>query len=436
MMECSPDCVKLLDHEGRVCFFNANGLRAMEIESFASVKGAYWPSLWPEENRDDARQAFADALKGATGSFTGFCPTAKGTAKWWDVLVTAVPTSDGPPKRLLVISRDITTRMEQEALNQAAHERLALISAVTNDVLWDIDLATKNVWWGEGISSVFGYGREQVGHDTTWRLQRMHPEDRQRVADSMRLACENGSIHWQSAFRYLKADGDYAHVNDRGIIVRDKAGKAARFMGAMQDVSAQRAMEERQERLARELAHRVNNTLSVVQGLVRQTSRHSADIKTFADAIEQRLTAMGSATVCLLNGNWASADLEELATMQLAPFMGKAEPQILIKGPRVSIDARSAQSLALAFNELATNAIKYGALSLPSGQAKLSWSVESDASERMLSIVWQERGGPPIRSPTKRSFGTTLIERGIPDAHVCRTFDPEGLTCSIRLSLR
>ena len=435
MMECSPDCVKLLDPEGKITYFNANGLCAMGFDNFSAVEGAYWPSLWPEESREDARKAVADALRGRTGHFSGYRPTAKGAAKWWDVLVAATPTPDGSPKRLLVISRDVTAKRTQAAAEKAAYDHLAVISAVTNDVLWDVDLVTSNVWWSEGMSTVFGYGPEQVGPDTKWCLEHMHPEDRDRVAHSMGLACEDGSTHWQSEFRYLRANGSYAHVSDRGVIIRDRLGNAMRFMGAMQDVSERYAFGERQALLARELAHRVNNTLAVVQGLVRQTSRYATEVTAFAEALDQRLAAMGNATVCLLNGNWAHADLEDLARTQLTAFMGKTKPQILIKGPKISIGASAAQALALAFNELATNAIKYGALSLPSGQVELTWSLEADASGPALSIIWQEHGGPVVSEPTRKSFGTTLIERGIPNARVSRSFDPHGLTCSIKLAL-
>jgi PAS domain S-box-containing protein len=106
------------------------------------------------------------------------------------------------------------------------------------DVLWDIDLVTGQVWWSEGMLTVFGYGRDEVGPDTAWCHDHIHPDDRARVVLGMQTACADGAELWRDHFRYRKADGSYAHVADRGIIVRDDAGVAVRFLGIMQDVSA------------------------------------------------------------------------------------------------------------------------------------------------------------------------------------------------------
>jgi len=120
VLECSPDCLKVLDSSGNVLFFNVNGLCAMEIDDFGQVAGAFWPTLWPDQAL--AKGALEQALSGIVGSFRGFCPTAKGTPKWWDVIVTPVPNEDGPIERLIVISRDITAQ-------RAAEERQATLTA-------------------------------------------------------------------------------------------------------------------------------------------------------------------------------------------------------------------------------------------------------------------------------------------------------------------
>src|SRR5262245_7977029 len=93
LLQCSPDCVKLLDEEGRVSFFNDSGLCVMEIDDFEAVRGMYWPDLWPSESRPLLEKAIADARGGGTGTFVAQCPTAKGTPKWWDVTVTAIPNA-------------------------------------------------------------------------------------------------------------------------------------------------------------------------------------------------------------------------------------------------------------------------------------------------------------------------------------------------------
>lgn len=310
-------------------------------------------------------------------------------------------------------------------------ERVSEIAAASAEVLWDIDLATGQVWWGEGMFSVFGYGPEQVGPDTAWCHEHIHPEDRTRIAESMRIACDDGETLSEAEFRYRKADESYIQVADRGIITRDASGQAVRFMGAMRDISTRHAAQLRQKLLSDELAHRISNILAVIQGLVSQTARRAPDVPTFAKQLEARIAAMANANRSLMAGKWLGADFEELAASQLAPFSDDVTKRITLRGPKVSVSVDSAQALALALNELATNAVKYGALSILDGHVALTWSVDGAT----LSVIWEERDGPLVVPPTRQGLGSVLIDHGIPKAIVKRRFDPEGLTCSIELAL-
>ena len=433
------DCAKVLDVNGNILSFNSNGLAAMEISDFSLVEGVYWPSIWPGNLREDAQKALDDARDGRTGTFHGLCPTLTGMPKWWDVLVTALPGRAGPAARFLVISRDVTVQRTQEKAarqlreeTQRLNERLTAVAGASAEVLWDIDLTTGQVWWSEGMYSEFGYGPEQVGPDTAWCEDHMHPDDRERVTESMRTACESGATLWQAEFRYRKADGSYCTVADRGTITRDASGRAVRFLGAMRDITARLARETRQKLLSEELAHRISNTLSVVHSLVVQTAKRATDVPAFANQLATRIAAMANANRSLVAGNWAEADFEDLAMSQLAPFLDDAAQRINLSGPNVAVGMESAQALALALNELATNAAKYGALSVHDGRVALTWSVNDGAT---LSVKWEERGGPPFVPPGRTGLGSMLIDHGIPNASVERRFDPDGLTCSIRLVL-
>jgi two-component system CheB/CheR fusion protein len=141
---------------------------------------------------------------------------------------------------------------------------------------------------------------------------------------------------------------------------------------------------------------------------------------------------MANANRSLVVGNWAEADFGDLAASQLAPFLGDASPRIALNGPAVTVRMASAQALALALNELATNAAKYGALSVDDGRVDLNWSVENDA---LLVVLWAEHGGPVVVPPSRTGLGSMLIDHGIPGAAVARLFNPDGLTCSIRVPL-
>lgn len=433
LLQCSADCVKILDPAGNALYFNDNGLCVMEIDQFSMVEGKYWPDLWPPENRHLAENALANARDTGSGSFRGECPTAKGTPKWWDVLVVLVPTQIAPSGGFLVTSRDITREHELEVVQQKLDARLRDIIGSTSDVLWDIDLATDKVWWSEGLYSLFGYEPQQVGDSTKWCHEHIHPDDRQRIVNGMMDAVQAGDVMWQGEFRYRKADGSYAHVLDRGSILRDSGGKPLRFVGIMQDVSVRKACESRRELLVREQAHRINNVLAVVNGIIHQTSAKATDVERFAEAISSRILAMANANRAIVQSKWARADLAELARMQLKPYLDGQS--ISIDGPTVVLNIEVAQPLALAFNELATNATKYGALSVAGGMVELRWKIERRSQADSLIVSWIEREGPSVQPPTRAGLGSKLIDRGIPGAKVERRFEPEGFSCVIVLPL-
>jgi two-component sensor histidine kinase len=187
-------------------------------------------------------------------------------------------------------------------------------------------------------------------------------------------AVQHGDVIWQGEFRYRRADGSYADVLDRGSILRDPAGKPLRFVGIMQDVSEQKAREARHELLVREQAHRTNNILAVVNGIVQQTRARATDLDSFVEAVSARIFAMANANSAIVKSKWAGADFNELAKMQLEPYLDGQ--RVTVDGPVVLLSIDVAQPLALALNELATNSTKYGAMSVPDGSVELRWRNE------------------------------------------------------------
>ena len=427
--QSSPDCVKLLDAAGCILRFNESGLRAMESQGFESVRGRYWPSLWPPQCRSLVEQSLRDARRGETATFTAECPTGKGAPKWWDVTVTMLPGVE----QFVAISRDITAQHMADLAANRSNERLHSILNATADVLWDIDLRNGRVWWGPGMRSVFGYAPDQIGPRMEWRHAHIHPEDRDRVVDSMTTAIRNGDVTWEGEFRYRKADGHYLDVLDRGSILRSASGEALRFVGVMQDITKRKAAADRQETLAREFAHRVNNTLAVVQGIFYQTKSYCSDLDTFAEKFTARILALAAANRVVAH-NESGANLEKLATEQLAAFIG--EERVTIGGPEAMLDTELVQALALVLNELATNAMKYGSLSSSQGRASLTWRYEREHGEEVLAIRWVESGGPPVRTPATSGLGSKLIDEAIPGAEVHRDFNVAGFSCSIVLPRR
>ncbi|RMQ51065.1 Signal transduction histidine kinase [Pseudomonas cichorii] len=424
----SRDCVKVLDAVGKIVSFNEDGLRIMEIDHLDQVRDVFWPELWPEDVRRLASEGLTTARSTGVASFKAPCPTAKGTLKWWDVTIAAIP---GASFSFAVISRDITEQYAEEIAQRSSIERLKTVTDSNPDILWDVDLKADRVWWSEGIQRLFGYGPDQIGEGTSWSNEHIHPEDRERVVAGIARAVESDATLWEDEFRYRAADGSYITVLDRGSIIRDANGTAIRFVGVMQDVTARNEKTKFQELVTAELAHRVNNLLAVASALFQQSLNTCEDKDALGRAFGARLLAMANANKSIVKGSADAADFHTLVDAQLSPFI--SDGRLIANGPAIFVSAEIAQPIALVLNELATNALKYGALSEDAGRVTLDWSLQPATSA--VIIEWTERDGPIVQTPAHVGLGSRLIQHCIPKAKVERRFDAEGFSCLIEISL-
>ncbi|MBS64309.1 PAS domain S-box protein [Salinisphaera sp.] len=198
-----------------------------------------------------------------------------GAAYWLELEVTPLFDADGECTHYVAVQRDISRRKAQEAELRQARERFELISRAVNDVIWDWDLATGNVWWNDAVTAVFGYARQELdGGRQSWQ-QCLHPEDRAQVAQSVAEVIASESVLWRGEYRFIKKDGQVASVVDRGFVIRDEAGRAIRMVGSMLDVSERIDMESRLREaqkleavghLTGGVAHDFNNLLTVILG--------------------------------------------------------------------------------------------------------------------------------------------------------------------------
>lgn len=220
--------------------------------------------------------------------------------------------------------------------------------------------------------------------------------------------------------------------------LRDSNGKLVGAINMLVDISERKEAETRQKVLIDELNHRVKNTLATVQSLAGQTARHAASLKDFKQTFETRLMALARAHDLLTKRQWQDAPLGSLVGEIVAPFNGELSQRVNVEGPSIHVTPRFALSLTMALNELLTNAVKYGSLSVAIGTLSLVWNVHQEGGNRMLDLDWKERGGPPAQQPTRRGFGTRLIERCI-EGDLCGEldlmFEPEGLRCRITIPL-
>jgi two-component system, chemotaxis family, CheB/CheR fusion protein len=198
--------------------------------------------------------------------------------------------------------------------------------------------------------------------------------------------------------------------------------------------------EQHQRLLVDELNHRVKNMLTVVISLATQTMRRSESLEEFSKSYMGRVHALTAAYSLLSNEGWQTVSLRDIVMEELKPFLASDRANIIAEGPRIPLDPRAALALGMAIHELTTNAVKYGALSVPEGTVTVTWRREQDSNgNQQLAVDWIESGGPPVTPPAHRGFGMMLIERGLRQdiaAEVEVDFAVGGVRASVRAPLR
>ena len=439
VLQSSHDCIVILDLEGNTRFVSPGGIEAMEVSDLDAIIGLSWLRVWQGADSAAARSAVAMARQGGVGRFRGFCPTHKGTPKWWDVAVSPLTGPDGAPDGLVSIARDVTKQHRAEAALRETEERRRLAVEAADIGTWSFDVDTLTPYWDDRCRILAGLAADlPVTYDAY--LASIHPGDRARVqAVTLAALDPAGSGAYRAEYRVVGlADGVERWVAAAGRACFE-GGRAISLAGTAMDVTVRRKAEDQARLLGEELQHRVKNTLAMVQAVVRQTLRTASTPAEAQAAIDPRLTALGRAHEMLTGGGWEGSDLRPAAVAALQPY-DDGSGRFRLSGPPAWLSAQAAMSLALMLNELSTNAAKYGALSTPEGHVDLSWTVEpgADGASSKLHLVWREHGGPPVKEPARRGFGSRLIERGLASAiggNATLTFAPGGVTCRVEGSL-
>jgi PAS domain S-box-containing protein len=336
------------------------------------------------------------------------------------------------PSGLSVYFRDISERQRMEQMLRERDEILTLAERSAGIGVWDIDLPTS---MARGTAQFFRImGLEPTASAVPLETLRAirHSEDRARVVEGFRQAVMSGRDTYEMEYRILRPDGQVRWIFGRGRVVRDSAGTPVRYSGIDIDITERKRAEERLKLLAAEVDHRAKNMLAVVQAMLRLTRAET--VPAFIEAFEGRLQALSGAHMLLSESKWEGAELGRLAAQELAPYRSSDGARVAIDGPPVLLEPAAAQAVAMALHELATNAAKYGALSAPEGRVELTWSL--GATE--LALRWSERGGPPVRAPTRRGLGTTVIERSIRDqlgGEARLDWRAEGLACEMTIPI-
>ena len=365
---------------------------------------------------------------------------ADGSEVWISNSLSVGRNDAGEAESVLIVAQDIAARKETERALIRAQSDLRMLLDAAADGFYCIDREGKTTLCNVAFLRMLGFEREEdvLGKDMHDLIHRSLPE---------------GFSHSRDECPVLKTarNGTHAHVADEHFLRRDGKGLPVEYwarpvvrQGQIQgavctfvDATGHQQSQARQQLMNREMAHRMKNTLAMVQAIVGQTLRRAGSTKDAIQSINQRLAALGHAHTALTRTRWGNASIIEV--IEGATAAHRAEPgRITMSGPKMDLGAKAVLAITLALHELSTNAAKYGALSNDIGSVAIDWSVSGGAADSRFRMTWTERGGPPVSPPQQRGFGSRLIADGIGadlKGEAKLVFDRDGVRWSLEAPL-
>lgn len=332
---------------------------------------------------------------------------ADGQYRWHIARAVSIREVDGSILQWIGTNTDFDEQRKTAQALEESERRLNLAQKAAGIASLEVDIASGMVFGSESFWSIWGLSpRDSISIADIEAI--VVPEDRHITSTAETRATGNAASHVE--YRIRRPDTGEIRWLARTIdFIFDAQGNPIKMFGVVQDVTDRRESEARQKILTHELEHRIKNLLALVSAIAARTLKN-ADIDTAREAFLQRLRSLGEAHDIMNETKWRGASMQQVieATVAALPL-----EQIRISGPALSLHPRMGLTMALAVNELATNAMKYGALSKPDGRVTISWSndLSTPANEEAFVWRWQEEGGPEVSMPSRRGFGTFLLER-------------------------
>jgi len=393
----------------------------------------FWTTPWwrgSEDVRAKIRLATDQALSGAVFREELNYWLADGSKRVVDFAIHPILDGSGAVMFLHPTGIDITDRKHFEAALRESEQRLRSLASIVesnDDAIVSKNLDGVITSWNRGAERVFGFSAaEAVGQPITLVI----PHDRQDEERLILTRIRRGErIDHFETVRQTK-HGSLITVSLTVSPVKNVEGKIIGASKIARDITEQKRDQEHIAMLAREAEHRSKNLLANVQATVALSQSDTVD--GLKDAIAGRVRALSNVHSLFAETRWIGAELSTIAAQELAPYWGTGERRVRLDGQQVLLRPNDAQVAAMILHELATNAAKYGALSVPHGQVHLKWLHQADGQ---LVLTWTETGGPTVRPPLRQGFGARIISQLIDQQQGKTRFDwrPEGLVCEIAL---
>lgn len=434
LLELLPVAVYMTDAHGQITFFNdaAAELWGQRPQLGTAQWCGSWRLYWPDGRplaHDECPMAVTLREGRPVRGIDAIAERPDGTRVHFLPYPTPLRDASGQLTGAINLLVDVTERREAD-LESA---RLAAIVASSDDAIVSKTLDGEITSWNAGATRIFGYtAEEMVGQPITRIIPpELHANEKQILAQLR----QGDRIDHYETVRVAK-DGRRVDISLTVSPLRDKSGNVVGASKVGRDITERKQAETLQRLLMDELNHRVKNTLATVQAIAGQSLHRAKNPVDFVAAFNGRVHALARAHDLLTQTKMQGADVLDLVREQVV--IGAAnDNRISSSGPVVVLEAQTAVHLALVLHELATNARKHGALSVPTGRLAVEWEMQTSGRRNDLVLEWQESGGPKVSTPKEHGFGSTLIERTL-SAHggeVSMRYGAEGVNCRITLPL-
>ena len=426
LVESSDDAIVAKDTNGIVISWNPAAERLFGWTATEMV-GQSIRRLLPDDRQHEEDLILERIRNGErVGQFFTKRLRKDGTLLDISVAVSPVRDREGHIVGASKIARDVGDYVRAQERLRESEERFRVLADNMSQLAWTADPDGHIHWYNRRWYEFTGTTFEQM-EGWGWTAVQ-HPDHLERVETVWRDALARG-VEWEDIFPLRGKDGEYRWFLSRAQPIRDASGRITRWFGTNTDITEQREQAEQIRLLLMEVNHRSKNMLSTIQSLARRSAPNEEG---FLTRFEDRVRSLAINQDILVAREWREVPAEELVRCQLA-FIDDAPGEISVSGPAMALAPRAAEVIGMALHELATNALKYGALSARGGRVEIGWGPRDDGSG--LVFWWHESGGPDVTAPARTGFGTTLIldvPRHNLDADVELDYSRQGLRWTMR----